>query len=71
MNRAQLRKAARQLPLMHWETKQLEQKWGSWVESQLDTKKGVEMGFPREHIMGNAWADEIADQARSRILDCK
>ncbi len=35
----------------------------------MDVKTEVKQGFPKEHIVGNSWADEIAGSAQSTLME--
>ncbi len=40
-----------------------------WVKSNLTVKQGVKAGFKAEWIVGNSWADTLADEAMHELIN--
>ena len=39
-----------------------------WIKSHLEAGSSLARDFPKNHIVGNSWADVLADEARSRLF---
>ena len=40
-----------------------------WVKSHLTVREGVQKGFKAEWIVGNSWADKLADEAMHELIN--
>jgi hypothetical protein len=41
----------------------------AWMKAHIDEAEADRRGLPKEWVLGNMWADHIANKARSRVLE--